>query len=657
MIFDKYEKVFVDDGHSAFNMLSTFIADNAKGIERIAVDTETTGLAWMNDKAFIIGIGWKPQNIVYVVKAEFASYVGEIYKLANTIIYHNSKFDMHFLDNLGIDVLATEIDDTVGTSRLILKDGEPLKLKSLGKTYVDRDADYWEVKVKQELKEIRKEQRQVLKTMLKPTGWGLQMLDKAISEHSEIPPEVREIHDAWNEGYPEPTYFDVSHDTMMNYLAGDVILTLEVHEKSVPVIINRELKGIHEMEKKLIPILYRMERCGVRVNRERLLANEPTIRENVENRMKRLKMLAGGDFNPNSHIQVKEVLTKRLGYRPDSTDKEHLEAINDDFARALLDYRTYSKIHGTYIMPMIERSLTTGRIHTSINQFGAFTGRFSMNNPSLQVIPKARKDYPELNVRQYFIPTDDEWEMWFFDYNAQELRILSDYANDKIMKSAFIPIDIDPKLWTPTDLHTKTTLTGMPHLQPIYDKSLTGDKEAEKDWAYWRGKGKALNFAKVYGAGVSKLAAMLGISEDEARAFVTGYEKAYPDVMAFMELVSKTIRKRGYVTNRYGRRYYVDRNFAYKGTNYLVQGSGADLMKTAMIAVEDFLASNNLKSRMLLTIHDELVLEIHVDETHIVVPKVKEIMEYAPWSSVPIIVEAEKTTTDWANKTKVEGMA
>jgi DNA polymerase-1 len=202
-------------------------------------------------------------------------------------------------------------------------------------------------------------------------------------------------------------------------------------------------------------------------------------------------------------------------------------------------------------------------------------------------------------------------------------------------------LDETGKVWTPTDLHTTTTLQAFPDL-----------KLDDPNFGHYRSLGKRANFAKNYGAGWAKLMDALKISENIAKALDNGYNKAFPKVRAYQRWVDKQLQLYGYVENLYGRRYYVASsiNF-YKAYNYLIQGSCADLMKIKEIEIANFLKANNLKSRILLVIHDEVQVSIPKDEEWIV-PEIKKILDdnNAVIGTLPMLCEIEVTNSSWANK-------
>lgn len=225
-----------------------------------------------------------------------------------------------------------------------------------------------------------------------------------------------------------------------------------------------------------------------------------------------------------------------------------------------------------------------------------------------------------------------------------------DYKNTEHLKHSydwkwFNNSDNEP--WEPTDLHTKTTLTAFPEFA---DK--TDTKEFKKKWRYL---GKSTNFAKNYGCGAKTLAANLNIDLETATKLSDAYNTAYPGVLEYQKAVQAELNIKGFVTNLYGRRYFLDNstNF-YKANNYLIQGTGADALKEAELEMQEYLKDK--KSRFILPIHDEVAIEVHPDEESYVPKRIKEIMEKCndviKW--VPMVSEVECTETNWAEKKEVE---
>lgn len=198
--------------------------------------------------------------------------------------------------------------------------------------------------------------------------------------------------------------------------------------------------------------------------------------------------------------------------------------------------------------------------------------------------------------------------------------------------------------WTPTDVHTQTTLKA---LEKLGIDRATLD---EKQFKAWRNVGKMFNFMRNYGGGYQKASEALEISLDEAKALADGYTDSFPIVVEYQNQVSKAMHDKGYVENVYGRRYYLsDSKRFYKCGNYLIQGTCADDLKLKLIQIDEFLEKNGLKSRLILYVHDELQIEVYEGEEWII-PTIRDMMEYTPKIQVPIVAEIEKTTTNWAEK-------
>jgi DNA polymerase-1 len=251
---------------------------------------------------------------------------------------------------------------------------------------------------------------------------------------------------------------------------------------------------------------------------------------------------------------------------------------------------------------------------------------------------------PDYNLCRAYMPLDcytidDEFNI--IEFNYKDPTHIKEAYNSKWYNNK------NNKKWKATDLHTKTTLTAFPEF-----KDKTDTKEFKKKWRYL---GKSTNFAKNYGCGAKTLADNLGIDLETATKLSDAYNKAYPGVIKYQQKVQAELALKGYVSNLYGRRYYIEKSTNYyKANNYVIQGTGADALKEVEIKICDYLKDK--KSRFILPIHDELALEIAPGEENEVPKKIKELMESVgdviKW--VPMVAEVEMTNTNWAEKHSVE---
>ncbi|MBW3661343.1 MAG: DNA polymerase I, partial [Gemmatimonadetes bacterium] len=321
----------------------------------------------------------------------------------------------------------------------------------------------------------------------------------------------------------------------------------------------------------------------------------------------------------------------KTGY---STDAEVLEtlAAQHDLPRRCLEWRELAKLKSTYVdaLPAAIHP-RTGRLHTSFNQTVAASGRLSSSEPNLQNVPVRTTLGRE--IRKGFVASEEGWTLLVSDYSQIELRILAHLSGDAALVDAFRERQ---------DIHRQTA-------------ALIFGVEPEKVNDLLRTRAKEVNFGVVYGMGPFGLARRLGIEQSEARAFIDGYFRRFPDVKRYQEDTIERVRQEGYVTTLLGRRRYLPeihsknwnvRSFAERAAiNSPIQGTAADLLKIAMIRVHRRMAEEALPARMLLTVHDELVFEVEEESTGSLAELVREEMEAAIDLDVPVVVEIGTGTT------------
>jgi DNA polymerase-1 len=349
---------------------------------------------------------------------------------------------------------------------------------------------------------------------------------------------------------------------------------------------------------------------------------------------RRIAELAGTEFNLNSPKQMAAVLFEKLqlpvlkktktGPSTDADVLEQLAQMGHDVPRLILEHRELQKLRSTYVDVLPARvNPRTGRIHTTFNQTGAATGRLSSSDPNLQNIP-IRTPRGEA-VRRGFVPGPG-WQFVVADYSQIELRLLAHFSGDPLFLDAFTRGD---------DIHRQTAaiIFGVP----------AADVTAEM-----RARAKTINFATIYGQGPFALSRQLGIPQEEARAFIARYFERFAGVRAWLDGQVALARERGWVETLFQRRRYVpeirDRNFNVRAfgerlaQNSPLQGSAADLIKIAMIRIHRALAEEGLHARMLLQVHDELVLEAPPEEVERARHLVRAHMEGAATLKVPLVV-------------------
>jgi DNA polymerase-1 len=418
--------------------------------------------------------------------------------------------------------------------------------------------------------------------------------------------------------------------------AGQAAALLELHGKIAPLVDGALRRIYREIDLPLAPVLARMERRGIRVDTAALARLSARMEAGIETLTEEIYALAGKPFNINSPQQLGKILFEDLGLPAQgrtgktknySTAAEVLEGLAGahPVARKVLDYRQLSKLKGTYVdaLPQL-LSPADQRLHTTFNPAGAATGRLSSANPNLQNIP-ARTELGR-EIRAAFVP-EPGWVLLSADYSQIELRLLAHFSGDPVLVEAFRRNE---------DIHTRTAaeVFGVP--PPMVTPEMRRDA-------------KAVNFGIVYGQTAFGLAAQLGIPREEAERYIRGYFERYAGVKRWIEQTTEQTRKTGYTVTLDGRRRPIPdidsknanaRSFAERtAVNTPLQGTAADLIKRAMIAIDGALTGRRLRSRMLLQVHDELVLECPPEELEEVARLVKSRMEGVAELAAPLRVE------------------
>lgn len=394
-------------------------------------------------------------------------------------------------------------------------------------------------------------------------------------------------------------------------------------------------KLLFEIELPLSAVLADMELCGFCVSREGLVSYGEQLSEVARQLSERIWYYAGGEFNINSPRQLGEILFERMGLPHGkktktgySTNAEVLEKLRPyhEIVDDILDYRQVSKLNSTYAEGLVREIAPDGRIHTVFKQTGTATGRLSSAEPNLQNIPIRTELGREL--RRYFVPKSEEYALVDADYSQIELRLLAALSGDENMAAAFAAGE---------DIHTSTAATVF-GVEP-------GEVTPEL-----RKRAKAVNFGIVYGIGAHSLSEDLHISIKEARSYIDSYFAAYPGIHTYLEGAIAAAREQGFVTTLFGRRRYIpelkmqNKNMQHFGErvamNSPIQGTAADIIKLAMIRVDKRLRDSGLDARLILQVHDELIVECHKDIAETVKRILTEEMEAAVALSVPLLVSA-----------------
>lgn len=446
------------------------------------------------------------------------------------------------------------------------------------------------------------------------------------------------FEDIAGKGKNQLTFNQVALEQATPYAAEDADYTLRLHQYFWPQLqaLDGQRELYEQVEIPLVPILSTMERNGVKV--DALMLNKQSLE--LEKRMQELVeeayQAAGQEFNLASPKQIQEIFFDKLGLpilrktpkgQP-STAEDVLEELADlghQLPALILEHRGLSKLKSTYTDRLPEQiNARTGRVHTSYHQAVAATGRLSSTEPNLQNIPI--RTAAGRRIRQAFI-AEQGCKLLAADYSQIELRIMAHLSGDKSLLHAFAH---------GLDVHRATAAE-------VFGMSL------ETVTTEQRRAAKAINFGLIYGMSAFGLARQLNVDRREAQAYVDLYFARYPGVKAYMENTREQARAQGYVETLFGRRLFLPdiqaRNAATRqyaertAINAPMQGTAADIIKKAMIAVDHWLRTSQVQTKMILQVHDELVFEVPEAELSLVQPKIAELMTNAVSLSVPLLVE------------------
>ncbi|SHL91270.1 DNA polymerase I [Chitinophaga jiangningensis] len=431
---------------------------------------------------------------------------------------------------------------------------------------------------------------------------------------------------------------DVEVEKVANYAAEDADVTLQLKEVFLPMLPAKAVEKVfYEVENPLTKVLTDMEFEGIAIDTKALADYSAELETEIRRAEESVYEQAGVRFKLASPKQLGEVLFEKLQLDPKAkktrtgqyaTGEDVLQKLSSkhQIVEDILIFRELSKLKSTYVdaLPLLLNK-RTNRIHTSYNQAVAVTGRLSSNNPNLQNIP-IRTDRGR-EIRKAFIPRNEDFVLLSADYSQIELRIIAAISGDEQMMEAFR---------SGTDIHAATAAK-------VYNVPL---EEVTSDM---RRNAKSVNFGIIYGVSAFGLSENLGIPRSEAKTLIDNYFAQYPSIKKYMEDQVKTAQKKGYVETLLGRKRWlkdinssnaVVRGFAERNAiNMPIQGTAADMIKLAMIAVHKAFKAHNLQSKMILQVHDELVFDAHKSELEIIKPIILDCMRNALPLAVP--VEAE----------------
>jgi DNA polymerase-1 len=437
-------------------------------------------------------------------------------------------------------------------------------------------------------------------------------------------------------GKKQKTIDQIPVEKVCDYACEDADITLQLKEKFEKLIAKNKLeKLLHEVEEPLSFVLAEMEYEGVKIDTGALAEMSVELDKEALKAQEDIYKMAGTEFNIASPKQLGEILFDRMKLIDNpkktktgqyATGEEILSTLQQfPIAARILEFREYQKLKSTYVdaLPKLI-SATDGRVHTDYRQTVASTGRLSSNNPNLQNIPIRTPKGRE--IRKAFIPRSDEYLMFSADYSQIELRIMAAFSGDTSMIQAFK----DGR-----DIHATTAA-----------KVFGVDINAVEP--NMRRKAKEVNFGIIYGISSFGLSQNLGISKGEAQDIINAYWKEFPGVKKYMDGAIETAREKGYVETILGRRRYLrninSRNFTMRGfdernaINAPIQGSAADIIKVAMINIHRWMMEADVKTKMLMQVHDELVFELHRAEEALVKKNVEHFMKTALPLAVPMEV-------------------
>ena len=443
-------------------------------------------------------------------------------------------------------------------------------------------------------------------------------------------------------GKKKQSILDLELEKRTSWLGARANIIYRAHveqEKQLEEFNQKEL--FHEIEMPLIRVLFDMEQAGIKIDEQGLEEYGRVISEKIEVITKEIYDFSGEEFNINSPKQLGVILFEKLEIPPIkktktgySTSAEVLEKLEKEYpiVGRVLEYRHLSKLKSTYVdglFAVINKD--TGKIHSTFNQTITATGRISSTEPNLQNIP-IRQELGR-KIRKVFVPSSEDYIFIDADYSQIELRVLAHISGDPTLINAFK---------NNQDIHRLTA-------SQVFNIPFDKVSDIQRDNA------KAVNFGIVYGISAFSLSEDLNISQKEAKMYIDGYFAKYPKVKEYLDNIVITAREKGYVETLFQRRRAIPeinasnfnvRSFGERiAMNTPIQGTSADIIKIAMIRVDKVLKERNMRSKLILTVHDELLVEAHKDELEEVRTILKHEMENAAKLSVPIDVDIDAGIT------------
>jgi len=477
----------------------------------------------------------------------------------------------------------------------------------------------------------------MLESYVLNAGGGRHDMDSLAERHLGL--KTIHFEDIAGKGARQLTFDQIPLEQAGPYAAEDADITLRLHQVLWPQLeaVEPLRRVLTEMEVPLLSVLSRIERTGVRLDGQMLAAQSVELAKRMHELEQQAYKIAGRSFNMGSPKQIGQIFFDELQLPvvaktpkgAPSTAESVLQELADqghELPRVILEHRGLAKLKSTYTDKLPEMiDPATGRLHTSYHQAVAATGRLSSSDPNLQNIP-VRSDEGR-RIRQAFVPQEG-WRMLAADYSQIELRIMAHLSGDAGLVSAFA---------AGADIHRATAAE-------VFGEDSTDAVSAEQ-----RRSAKAINFGLIYGMSAFGLARQLGIERGAAQEYVDLYFTRYPGVKEFMERTREQAREQGYVETLFGRRLYLPnikaRNQQVRSAaertaiNAPMQGTAADIIKLAMLAVDDWTQQERPSLNMLMQVHDELVFEVAPDKLDTASSKIRQLMESAAELSVPLVVD------------------
>ena len=572
---------------------------NASKAKTLALDTETTGLDYMDSDLVGISMSFTPGEAFYIPinhkdnsspQLDMDYVLEELRPLLEDseqkIIGQNIKFDMNILSQHGINISSIK-NDTMMMSYVLDASATRHNLDALSSYYLGYKTSTFE--------------------------------------------------DVAGKGVKQVTFDEVSIADATHYAAEDADITLRLYEELLSKLESVEsLKKLNEdIEIPLIEVLSEMEQNGAVLNSKILNAQSKDLSNRIKKIEKKAYGLAGDEFNLGSTKQLREIFFDKLGYRvikktpggQPSTDEKVLAELAEEYElpKILLEHRTLSKLKSTYTDKLPSQiSISTGKVHTSFHQAVTTTGRLSSSDPNLQNIPIRTED--GRRIRQAFEPSKGH-KFVSADYSQIELRVMAHMSKDEGLLTAFQDGE---------DVHSKTA-------------SEVFNVDIEAVTTDLRRNAKAINFGLIYGISAFGLGKQLNINRNLAAEYMAMYFEKYPGVKKYMETTKDFAAENGYVETLFGRRLYlrdINASNAMRrqaseraAINAPVQGTAADIMKIAMIKMHQLIKETNVEAKLILQVHDELILDTPKKEIDEVIGLVTESMMGAASLDVPLEID------------------